>query len=94
MLLGDRASYSYSSELLNTWQATVIKGNAGELAALANSSEVRYQSSQMTLHLVIDLSNKVKARGVDSVGAGFADPAQFVKDLARAERASAHTPHC
>ncbi|KAF7376113.1 TMP-TENI-domain-containing protein [Mycena sanguinolenta] len=27
------------SELLNSWQATVIKGNAGELAALAGSSE-------------------------------------------------------
>ncbi|KAH8083795.1 Hydroxyethylthiazole kinase [Cristinia sonorae] len=58
---------SSANELLNTWQATVIKGNAGELAALANSSEV-------------------KARGVDSVGSGFANPAQFVRDLARAER--------
>ncbi|KIY43272.1 thiamine biosynthetic bifunctional enzyme Thi4 [Fistulina hepatica ATCC 64428] len=28
------------SELLSTWQASVIKGNAGELAALAGSSEV------------------------------------------------------
>ncbi|KAF7361925.1 TMP-TENI-domain-containing protein [Mycena venus] len=27
------------NELLNSWQATVIKGNAGELAALAGSSE-------------------------------------------------------
>jgi len=27
--------------LLNTWQATVIKGNAGELAALAKSNEVQ-----------------------------------------------------
>ncbi|KZT71053.1 HK-domain-containing protein [Daedalea quercina L-15889] len=27
--------------LLNTWQATVIKGNAGELAAIAKSTEVR-----------------------------------------------------
>ncbi|EMD37498.1 hypothetical protein CERSUDRAFT_105469 [Gelatoporia subvermispora B] len=53
--------------LLNTWQATVIKGNAGELAALANSSEVQ-------------------SRGVDSVGQGFADPASFVRDLARKER--------
>ena len=26
--------------LLNAWQATVIKGNSGELAALANSTEV------------------------------------------------------
>lgn len=29
-----------AAELLNTWQASVIKGNAGELAALANSVEV------------------------------------------------------
>ncbi|KAI0930341.1 hypothetical protein AcW1_009060 [Taiwanofungus camphoratus] len=53
--------------LLNTWQATVIKGNAGELATLANSLEVQ-------------------SRGVDSVGKGFADPATFVRDLARKER--------
>lgn len=26
--------------LLNTWQTTVLKGNAGELAAIANSLEV------------------------------------------------------
>ena len=26
--------------LLDTWQATVLKGNAGELAAIANSLEV------------------------------------------------------
>lgn len=53
--------------LLNTWQASVIKGNAGELGALAESQEVR-------------------AKGVDSVGSGFADPANFVKELARRER--------
>lgn len=29
-----------AAELLNTWQASVIKGNAGELAALAGSMEV------------------------------------------------------
>ncbi|EIN11870.1 HK-domain-containing protein [Punctularia strigosozonata HHB-11173 SS5] len=29
-----------ANELLNTWQSTVIKGNAAELGALANSSEV------------------------------------------------------
>lgn len=29
-----------ASELLNAWQASVIKGNAGEMAALANSKEV------------------------------------------------------
>ncbi|KIJ67694.1 hypothetical protein HYDPIDRAFT_83356 [Hydnomerulius pinastri MD-312] len=56
-----------AAELLNTWQASVIKGNAGELAALAGSSEVL-------------------ARGVDSVGSGFADPATFVRNLAKKER--------
>jgi len=54
-------------ELLNTWQASVIKGNAGELAALADSEEVQ-------------------AKGVDSIGVGFANPAKFVRDLARKER--------
>ncbi|OCH93095.1 TMP-TENI-domain-containing protein, partial [Obba rivulosa] len=56
-----------ANTLLNTWQATVIKGNAGELAALGNSSEVQ-------------------AKGVDSVGQGFADPAAFVRNLACKER--------
>ncbi|KZP17960.1 TMP-TENI-domain-containing protein [Athelia psychrophila] len=56
-----------ADELLNTWQASVIKGNAGELAALAKSDEV-------------------KAKGVDSVGTGFADPGRFVKQLALTER--------
>ncbi|KAI0330153.1 Hydroxyethylthiazole kinase [Cubamyces sp. BRFM 1775] len=54
--------------LLNAWQPTVIKGNAAELGALANSTEVQ-------------------AKGVDSVGSGFADPAAFVRNLARKERA-------
>lgn len=56
-----------AAQLLNTWQASVIKGNAGELGALAESQEVQ-------------------AKGVDSVGSGFADPANFVKDLAKRER--------
>lgn len=33
-----------AAELLNTWQASVIKGNAGELAALADSVEVGSES--------------------------------------------------
>ncbi|EKM54330.1 uncharacterized protein PHACADRAFT_123292 [Phanerochaete carnosa HHB-10118-sp] len=53
--------------LLSAWQATVLKGNAGELAAIANSSEVQ-------------------AKGVDSLGQGFADPASFVRKLARQHR--------
>ncbi|KAH9855176.1 Hydroxyethylthiazole kinase [Lenzites betulinus] len=57
-----------AAALLNAWQPTVIKGNAAELGALANSTEVQ-------------------AKGVDSVGTGFADPAAFVRNLARKERA-------
>ncbi|CDO76183.1 hypothetical protein BN946_scf185037.g6 [Trametes cinnabarina] len=57
-----------AAALLNAWQPTVIKGNAAELGALANSDEV-------------------KAKGVDSVGQGFSDPAAFVRNLARKERA-------
>jgi len=56
-----------AAELLNTWQASVIKGNAGELAALAESEEVQ-------------------AKGVDSIGAGFDDPATFISNLAKKER--------
>lgn len=33
-----------AAELLNTWQASVIKGNAGELASLADSEEVGSES--------------------------------------------------
>ncbi|ELU45074.1 Hydroxyethylthiazole kinase family domain-containing [Rhizoctonia solani AG-1 IA] len=56
-----------ASELLNSWQASVIKGNAGEIGALLGSSEVI-------------------ARGVDSVGPGFSDPANIVRALAKRER--------
>lgn len=40
--VGNRANRVVISALLNTWQATVIKGNAGELAAIAKSTEVRF----------------------------------------------------
>ncbi|KAH9484936.1 putative thiamine biosynthetic bifunctional enzyme [Psilocybe cubensis] len=53
--------------LLNKWQASVIKGNAGELAALAGTDEV-------------------ESKGVDSVGSGFKNPAEFVRNLAKRER--------
>ncbi|KAG9016372.1 hypothetical protein FRB90_003081 [Tulasnella sp. 427] len=55
------------SELLDTWQATVIKGNPGEIASLLGTTEVQ-------------------SRGVDSVGSGFANPAEAVLTLARRER--------
>ncbi|KAF8876702.1 TMP-TENI-domain-containing protein [Gymnopilus junonius] len=53
--------------LLDTFQSSVIKGNAGELAALAGTTEV-------------------ESKGVDSVGPGFKDPANFVRNLAKRER--------
>ncbi|KDR74997.1 hypothetical protein GALMADRAFT_69745 [Galerina marginata CBS 339.88] len=53
--------------LLDTWQASVIKGNAGELAALAGTTEV-------------------ESKGVDSVGSGFKDPKNFVRNFAKRER--------
>ncbi|KAF9647326.1 HK-domain-containing protein [Thelephora ganbajun] len=37
-----------AAELLNAWQATVIKGNAGEIGALSNSSEVQSKGVDST----------------------------------------------
>ncbi len=56
-----------AAALMSQFHASVIKGNAGEIGAIAGSSEVL-------------------ARGVDSVGKGFADPARVVRDLARREK--------
>ncbi|GAA5850357.1 hypothetical protein JCM5353_004358 [Sporobolomyces roseus] len=56
-----------ASDLLNACHVSIIKGNAGEIGALAGSSEVQ-------------------ARGVDSVGKGFKDPATVVKSLAGREK--------
>ncbi|GAA6061137.1 hypothetical protein JCM10212_001737 [Sporobolomyces blumeae] len=56
-----------ASNLLNACHVSIIKGNAGEIGALAGSSEVQ-------------------ARGVDSVGKGFKDPATIVKSLAGREK--------
>ncbi|KAF8606267.1 Hydroxyethylthiazole kinase [Ceratobasidium sp. AG-I] len=56
-----------ANELLNTWQVSIIKGNAGEIGAILGSAEV-------------------SARGVDSVGPGFSDPATIVRTLAKRER--------
>ncbi|GAA5907130.1 bifunctional hydroxyethylthiazole kinase/thiamine-phosphate diphosphorylase [Sporobolomyces salmoneus] len=56
-----------ASDLLNACHVSIIKGNAGEIGALAGSSEVQ-------------------ARGVDSVGSGFKDPATIVKSLAKREK--------
>ncbi|CAE6471289.1 unnamed protein product [Rhizoctonia solani] len=57
-----------ANELLNSWQVSVIKGNAGEIGALLGSSEP-----------------EVVARGVDSTGPGFSDPANIVRTLAKRE---------
>lgn len=60
-----------AEKLLSQIHASVVKGNAGEIGALAGSEEVR-------------------ARGVDSVGKGFRDPARVVRDLAKRESESRH----
>ncbi|KAG9074675.1 hypothetical protein FRC06_010535, partial [Ceratobasidium sp. 370] len=60
-----------ANEILNTWQASVIKGNAGEIGAILGSSEA---------------STRVATRGVDSVGPGFSDPVNIVRTLAKRER--------
>lgn len=72
------------SDLLNTWQASVIKGNAAELAALASSPEA---SIACIGHLVNNDISQVKSKGVDSVGSGFSNPSTFVRNLARKESA-------
>ena len=69
-------------ELLDNFQASVIKGNAGELSALAESNEVCipftiFADSFQGLH-------KVSSKGVDTVG-GFRDPVTFVRELAKKE---------
>ncbi|GAA5825210.1 hypothetical protein JCM11251_006145 [Rhodosporidiobolus azoricus] len=56
-----------ASDLLNACHVSIIKGNAGEIGALAGLTEVQ-------------------ARGVDSVGKGFKDPATVVKTLAAREK--------
>lgn len=78
-------------ELLDTWQPTVIKGNAAEIAALANLNEVR---TPATRNSVLTLKKKkpknafllkVKAQGVDSLG-GFENAPKVVRSLARTHR--------
>jgi thiamine-phosphate diphosphorylase/hydroxyethylthiazole kinase len=65
-------------ELLQAWQPAVIKGNAAEIGALAESSEVCLDIGWSALDIV-----RIESRGVDSVGSGFANPANVVKSLAR-----------
>lgn len=76
-----------ASELLNAWQASVIKGNAGEMASLSNSNEVcgTYPTSVRILQIYI-IYLQVQAKGVDSVGSGFTDPASFIREIAKKER--------
>jgi len=69
--------------LLDTWQASVIKGNPGELAVLAGSNEVLRFPKILTSSLI---PSKVQSKGVDSVGPGFKDPVNFVRRLAQKER--------
>ena len=72
-------------ELLDTFQVSVIKGNAGELSSLANSTEV-----SRSIVCINHLNNlfcafQASSKGVDSVG-GFKDPISFVRELAKKER--------
>jgi thiamine-phosphate diphosphorylase/hydroxyethylthiazole kinase len=73
-------------DLLNEFQASVIKGNAGELAALGGSLEVKFSYAVVHPALKKLLCKKVESKGVDSMGNGFKDPVEFVRNLARKER--------
>jgi len=68
-----------SAELLSHWQPTIIKGNAAEIGAMAESTEVCLTHRDIDARLIY----QVLSRGVDSVGSGFADPGRIVKALAR-----------
>ena len=48
-------------ELLKSWQATVIKGNAAELGALANSQEVRPEKTIRTCSMLLILPSDLGA---------------------------------
>ncbi|KAG0257873.1 hypothetical protein DFQ27_004907 [Actinomortierella ambigua] len=58
--------------ILNHVHVDIIKGNAGEIATIAK--------------LVGCETEAIAMRGVDSVGGGFADPANVVKAVAKRER--------
>ena len=78
-------------ELLDAWQPTVIKGNAAEIGALADSNEVcTHKINDNTVthtenRLFFSAQIKVKAQGVDSLG-GFKNAPQVVRSLARTHR--------
>jgi len=71
----------------------VIKGNAAEIGALANSNEVCRQKKPTTTPIRILKTNpffflfllKVKSQGVDSLG-GFENASSVVRSLARSHR--------
>lgn len=74
--------------LLDEWQPTVIKGNAAEIGALANSNEVclgRNQREHILKTNPFIFWLKVKAQGVDSLG-GFENSSNVVRSLARTHR--------
>lgn len=68
----------------------MIKGNAAEIGALNNSSEVSQITSADTptpLFIVFWFyAMKIQSKGVDSTGSGFTDPASTVRSLALKER--------
>jgi hypothetical protein len=65
---------------------SIIKGNAGEssIPFVRLCTDFRVSGEIAALAG----SSEVQARGVDSVGAGFANPARIVRDLARRESES------
>lgn len=90
MVEGADAGCSAAAGLLSEVHMSIIKGNAGEseLARPFPGGKKLIIFSLFCLTGEIGAifgSEEVKARGVDSVGTGFKDPATIVEDLARRE---------
>lgn len=64
-----------TKSILNTIHVDIIKGNAGEIAAIADITEYDYDKNE----------DEVQSKGVDSIGKGFRNPAQIVREIARRE---------
>lgn len=70
--------------LLDGFQISVLKGNAGELAAVAGLQTSTPTGIESGLK-PIPGAEEVRAKGVDTAGPGFTDPAGFVRALAGRE---------
>lgn len=64
-----------TKSILNTIHVDIIKGNAGEIAAIADITGYEYGKN----------GDEVQSKGVDSVGKGFHNPAQIVQEIAKRE---------